>query len=107
MAWPMLLERRRRSPAPVAGLAAAGSEAAPCRKMRKRWDHALDLVEAQARSGFAGLVEVRDGLQQTARVGVGRALEQSLDVGFLNLPARIHDDHAVGIFRHRSEEHTS
>src|SRR5262245_20348743 len=100
MAGPMLLERRGGSPAPVARLAAAGSEAAPGREMGQRWDHALDLVEAHARPGFAGLVEVGDGLEQATRVGVGRLLEQSLNVGFLNLLARIHHDHPVGVLGH-------
>src|SRR6185312_5801284 len=45
----------------------------------------------------------RDRGHQPACIGMQRFCEQAVDVGFLDLPAGIHHDHALGGLRHHAE----
>ena len=47
--------------------------------------------------------QMRHGRHQAAGIGVGWRVENLLDAAFLHLVAGIHDEHALGHFRHHAQ----
>src|SRR5438552_12047159 len=105
MTRPQLLIGWKLRPATVIGKGAARCESATWRQVIERRHHPGDFLQPSDRSRVSSrhYLKPRDRREQAVRIGVKRLREQGVDLGFFDLPARIHHDYRLRGFGYDPE----